>query len=117
MYLYGAVDSEGNTIDFYLSKKRDTKAAKTFFQKVLATCHGTIPRVINGDKAYPPAIRELKQENSLPSSILLRVKQYLNNMIAGLEAMYMIKKEQIHLQDQSVQNQNIFIHQLFGLTI
>ncbi|MGG1326466.1 IS6 family transposase, partial [Bacillus tropicus] len=38
-------------------------------------------------------------------------------MIAGLEAMYMIKKEQIHLQDQSVQHQNIFIHQLFGLTI
>ena len=83
MYLYRAVDSEGNTIDFHLSKKRDTKAAKTFFPKALATCPGTIPRVINvdGDKAYPPVIRELKQENSLPSSILLRIKKYLNNMI------------------------------------
>jgi IS6 family transposase len=30
MYLYRAVDSEGNTLDFYLSKKRDAKAAKCF---------------------------------------------------------------------------------------
>ncbi|WP_142936357.1 DDE-type integrase/transposase/recombinase, partial [Bacillus sp. SRB_8] len=27
MYLYRAVDSEGNTIDFYLSKSRDKQAA------------------------------------------------------------------------------------------
>ena len=33
MYLYRAVDSEGNTIDFYLSKTRDKKAAKCFFKK------------------------------------------------------------------------------------
>src|SRR3954464_2133267 len=33
MYLYHAVDSEGNTIDFYLSKTRDKKAAKRFFKK------------------------------------------------------------------------------------
>ncbi|SCL90587.1 Uncharacterized protein BCRIVMBC120_01822 [Bacillus wiedmannii] len=30
-------------------------------------------------------------------------------------AMHMIKKEQIDLRDQSVQNQKKFIHQLFGL--
>ncbi|ANS51602.1 hypothetical protein BT246_63110 (plasmid) [Bacillus thuringiensis] len=30
--------------------------------------------------------------------------------------MHMIKKEQIDLQDQSVQNQKQFIHQSFGLT-
>ncbi|MGG1151018.1 IS6 family transposase, partial [Bacillus wiedmannii] len=29
-YLYRAIDSEGNTIDFYLSYKRDAKAAKRF---------------------------------------------------------------------------------------
>ncbi|UOB98600.1 hypothetical protein BTI679_60000 (plasmid) [Bacillus wiedmannii] len=28
MYVYRAVDSEGNTIDFYLSKTRNHKAAK-----------------------------------------------------------------------------------------
>ncbi|MGR5874878.1 DDE-type integrase/transposase/recombinase [Bacillus pacificus] len=34
MYLYHAVDSKGNTIDFYLSKTRDQKAAKRFFKKL-----------------------------------------------------------------------------------
>ena len=29
-YLYRAVDSDGNTIDFMLSKKRDKKAARKF---------------------------------------------------------------------------------------
>ncbi len=33
MYLYRAVDSEGNMIDFYLSKTRNHKAAKRFFKK------------------------------------------------------------------------------------
>ena len=38
------------------------------------------------------------------------------SILSGVEAMHMIKKEQIDLQGQSVQKQNIFIHQLFGLT-
>lgn len=37
------------------------------------------------------------------------------SILSGVEAMHMIKKEQIDLRDQSVQNQKIFIHQLFGL--
>ncbi|OSY02855.1 hypothetical protein BTJ44_05580 [Bacillus mycoides] len=35
--------------------------------------------------------------------------------MSGVETMHMIKKEQIDLRDQSVQNQKEFIHQLFGL--
>ncbi|HFK1812355.1 TPA: IS6 family transposase, partial [Bacillus cereus] len=46
MYLYRAIDSEGNTIDFYLSRKRDAKAAKCFLKKTLASCHATKPRSI-----------------------------------------------------------------------
>ncbi len=34
-YLYRAVDSDGNTLDFMLSAKRDKKAAKRFLNKVL----------------------------------------------------------------------------------
>ncbi|EJQ91780.1 hypothetical protein II3_05520, partial [Bacillus cereus MC67] len=34
---------------------------------------------------------------------------------SGVEAMHMIKKEQLDLRDQSVQNQKEFIHQLLGL--
>ncbi|OOR71143.1 IS6 family transposase, partial [Bacillus cereus] len=37
-------------------------------------------------------------------------------MLAGVEAMHMIKKEQVDLQNQSVRNQKEFIHQLFGFT-
>ncbi|WP_347400940.1 IS6 family transposase [Bacillus thuringiensis] len=83
MYLYRAIDSEGNTIDFYLSRKRDAKAAKCFLKKALASCHATKPRSItaDGDKAYPVAIRELKEEKCIRHSMPLRVKKYLNNII------------------------------------
>ncbi|UOB98682.1 hypothetical protein BTI679_60820 (plasmid) [Bacillus wiedmannii] len=43
-YLYRAMDSGGNTIDFYLSHKRDAMAAKRFLKKALASCHATKPR-------------------------------------------------------------------------
>jgi transposase, IS6 family len=54
-YLYRAIDSLGNTLDFMLSAKRDAKAVKRFFQKVLKGPWTEIPRVINVDKnpAYP----------------------------------------------------------------
>jgi len=144
MYLYRAVDSEGNTLDFMLSKKRDKKAAKRFFKKVLKAEHNQDPRVINVDKniAYPPAVEELKEEKNLPKKTLLRQVKYLNNLIeqdhrgikkltrpmmgfgsfktasetlAGIEAMRMIKKGQIYGVDSSVQNQVKFINGLFGI--
>jgi transposase-like protein len=34
-YLYRAVDSAGNTLDFLLTAKRDAQAAKRFFRKML----------------------------------------------------------------------------------
>ncbi|MGG0722735.1 IS6 family transposase, partial [Bacillus mycoides] len=37
-------------------------------------------------------------------------------ILSGVEAMHMIKKEQLNLLDQSVQNQKEFINQLFGLS-
>jgi transposase-like protein len=42
-YLYRAVDSDGDTIDFMLSSKRDLKAAKKFFKKALSSNHNQIP--------------------------------------------------------------------------
>jgi transposase, IS6 family len=44
MYLYRAVDSLGQTIDFLLSAKRDAEAAKRFFRKALAQPHTVNPR-------------------------------------------------------------------------
>lgn len=145
MYLYRAVDSEGNTIDFYLSKIRDTKAAKRFFKKALRSFHVSKPRVITVDKnpTYPMAIEELKNQKKMPVGIQLRQVKYLNNIveqdhrfikkrvrsmlglksfstatsvISGIEAMHMIKKRQLISRDKSAQNQIKFIHELFGIT-
>jgi transposase, IS6 family len=82
-YLYRAVDSTGQTIDFMLSAKRDTKAAKRFFRKMLKAPEHQSPRVINVDqnKAYPPAVEELKEEGVLSIATQLRRCKYLNNII------------------------------------
>jgi len=144
MYLYRAIDSKGNTIDFYLSCKRDAKAAKCFLKKALVFLSCQKPRSITaGDKAYPVTIRELKEETCIPHGIPLRVKKYLNNiieqdhrfikkrirnmlglkswrtatkMIAGIEAMYMIKKGQTLQGEKSVQKQIYLINEIFCLT-
>jgi transposase-like protein len=140
MYLYRAVDSEGNTIDFYLSKNRNTQSAKRFFKKALAFSHVSTPRVITVDKnpAYPVAIEELKEEKKMPEGIQIRQVKYINNIVeqdhrfikrrvrsmlgfksfktaisilSGVEAMHMLKKGQLVLLDKSVQNQkNLFIN-------
>ncbi|EOP90505.1 hypothetical protein IGM_02198 [Bacillus cereus HuB4-4] len=46
MYLYHAIDSEGNTINFHLSRKPGVKAAKRFLKKAFASYHATKPRVL-----------------------------------------------------------------------
>lgn len=53
-YLYRAVDSAGDTIDFPLSPKRDSTAAKLFLQTALRSGTQVRPRVINvdGHQAY-----------------------------------------------------------------
>ena len=108
MYLYRAIDSEGNTLEFLLSPARDAEAAKRFFVKALqsTTCSVSpaptieeqvaqpaasaeppeslsAPRVINVDKnaAYPKAIADLKAAGILPESVELRQVKYLNNLI------------------------------------
>jgi transposase-like protein len=82
-YLYRAVDSQGNTLDFLLTAKRDALAAKRFFCKTLKAMHTQIPRVITVDKnpAYPKAIKELIAAKKLPEIVKLRQIKYLNNIV------------------------------------
>jgi transposase, IS6 family len=143
-YLYRAVDSDGNTIDFMLSAKRDRKAAKRFFKKALGSNHNQTPRVITVDKnpAYPIAIHELKNDRILPQNVNLRQIKYLNNIVEqdhrsikrivrpmlgfqsfhtavktlkGIETMNMIKKGQVDTLNQCVRAEVNFINQLFGI--
>src|SRR4051794_748827 len=46
MYLYCAVDSHGDTLEFHLSATRDAQAAKHFLTKALGASHTTTPHVI-----------------------------------------------------------------------
>ena len=82
-YLYRAVDSAGNTLDFLLCARRDATAAKRFFRKTLKAAHNQEPRVITVDKnaAYPKAIDELKAKEELLLNVELRQNKYLNNIV------------------------------------
>ena len=78
-YLYRAVDSEGATVEFFLSGFRDKESAQSLFRRTIR--HGaTPPRVINTDLAptYPTAIASLKRSGDLPRRCRHRPVQYLN---------------------------------------
>ena len=83
MYLYRAVDSQGNTLEFLLSPTRDAQAAKRFLVKALAAPHISTPRVITVDinAAYPKAFKELKAEGTMSDPCELRQSKYLNNLV------------------------------------
>jgi len=82
-YLYRAVDSRGQTIDFLLSAKRDAAAAKRFFRKALGQPHTVNPRTITVDKnpAYPRAVAEMKEDGELWRRSRLRQVKFLNNIV------------------------------------
>jgi IS6 family transposase len=144
-YLYRAVDSTGQTIDFLLTAKRDAAAAKRFFRKALSAPGNPVPRVINVDKnpAYPAAVEALKAEGTLPRRVRLRQCKYLNNVVEqdhrtvkkrtrlakgygsfssawrtlqGIEAMNMIRKGRARwVAKEDAIAQASFIAELFGI--
>jgi IS6 family transposase len=144
-YLYRAVDSRGQTIDFLLSAKRDAEAAKRFFRKALGQPHTVNPRTITVDKnpVYPKAIAEMKQDAELWRFSRLRQVRFLNNIVeqdhrrvkrltrpglgfggfwtarrtlAGFEAMAMIRKGQVqNVGGRDIRAQATFIAGLFQI--
>jgi transposase, IS6 family len=145
MYLYRALDSAGNTLEFLLGPSRDTPAAKRFFYKALNAAHTVTPRVITVDKnaAYPKALNELKATSAIPAGCELRQVKYLNNLIEqdhrfmkrlvkpglsfgsfetawrtlqGYEVMHMIRKGQMRGAEKGgSMGQAAFIAGLFGM--
>lgn len=123
-YLYRAIDSDGNALDWMLSETRNKKAAEKFFKQVLSNGHCSSPRVVGVDKnaAYPPAFESVKDGGLISKGCELRRIKYLNNImeqdhrfskrriwysqwlqtfktaevtISGYESMHMIRKGQI----------------------
>ncbi|MGJ3290463.1 IS6 family transposase, partial [Klebsiella michiganensis] len=123
-YLYRAVDTDGQTIDFLLTARRDAAAALRFFRKTIRN-HGE-PEVVTIDKsgANTAALATLNADNPEEEAITIRQCKYLNNLIeqdhrnikrrirqmlgfksfrrsqtilAGIELIHMIRKGQ-HLQ-------------------
>ncbi len=143
-YLYRAVDSLGQTIDFLLSARRNADAAKRFFRKALAQPHTVNPRTITVDKnpSYPRAAADMKRAGQLWRFSRLRQCKYLNNIVeqdhrrikrlvrpglgfgslstarrtlAGYEAMAMIRKGQVHnIGGRDMQAQTTFVASLFA---
>ncbi len=128
-YLYRAVDKEGNTIDFLLTRKRDKKAAKRFLIKAIN--HNGFPEkiTIDGSAANKAAIEEFNSDND--TTIEIRQVKYLNNIVEqdhrgvkritnsmlgfksfdsasitlnGIEIVHALRKGQLATQDNSVKN-------------
>ena len=143
-YLYRAVDSAGETIEFMLSPKRDLIAA-TMFLRLALSGQGPRPRVINvdGHPAYASAVADLKQTGELSRRCRCRTAPYLNNIIEqdhrvikkritaslgfrsveeacrtieGYEAMHAIRKRQLRwVAKGDPVAQRQFIHTILGV--
>ena len=69
-YLYRAVDSEGNTLEFMLSAKRDARAAERFFRKALKAEHNCLTKY----RYIRTTLLRMSKEKSLllPTSLAIR---------------------------------------------
>jgi len=81
IYLYRAVDSLGNTIDFLLRKHRDKMAAKAFFRKAFK--NNERPEKVNIDKSGSNISALNSANNNLPEKQQIEIRQnkYLNNIM------------------------------------
>ncbi len=87
-YLYRAIDSNGDTVEFWLSERRNLTAAKRFLRKALKR-HGRPERiVIDGSQTNKEAILLCDAESRLqdrsrrrPEPIRIRQSRYLNNRV------------------------------------
>jgi len=78
-YYYRAVDKHGNTLDFLLSAKRDTRAALRFLRKALK--ENGKPSLVNIDQsgANHAGLKQLNRDNR--TRIKIRQCKYLNHLI------------------------------------
>ncbi len=82
-YLYRAVDATGQSVDFRLSKHRDTLAAMAFFEKAILRPHNDSPEtlVVDRNPSYSVALELLKKSGQLSPTAQLKTGRALNNLI------------------------------------
>ena len=80
-YLYRAVDKLGDTIDFMLSKKRDFKAAKRFFNKAIGFNGQPEKVTIDKSGANNLALKRINKSRPDHHKIEIRQIKYLNNIV------------------------------------
>jgi putative transposase len=80
-YLYRAVNKQGNTVDFFLTKRRKKGSAQKFLNKAMG--NNCKPRIINIDKsgANTAGIRTVNKRNLTTKKIKIRRVKYLNNIV------------------------------------
>ena len=81
VYLYRAVDKSGGTVDFFLSRKRDVNAAKSFLRSAMKNTRTPTKITLDAYAASHRAVREMKEDGELPRRVKVRSSQYLNNLI------------------------------------
>ena len=120
-YYYRAVDKQGNTVDFFLSNRRNKTAAKRFLAKAIN--RNSQPSIVNIDKSGANKAAFLRYNFLKRKRIKIRQSKYLNNIVeqdhrfikkmtrpmlgfksqeaaaitlAGIEVVQMIRKSQIY---------------------
>ena len=85
MYLYRAVDGQGNTVEFYLSRTRGVGAAQAFFRKALKDRPHPHSITLDGHEPTRAALRRMGMRGEFnfrgPNPIKIRCCQYLNNIV------------------------------------
>jgi transposase-like protein len=108
MYLYRAVDSDGNTLEFLLSPTRDAESAKRFFVKALASKVKYLNNLIEQDHRF---IKRLTKPGMGFFSF-----ETARQTLQGFEIMNMLRKGQIQGVDKGdVQGQAALVARLFGV--
>jgi putative transposase len=114
-YLWSAVEHNGEVVDVFLQKRRDGKAAKRFFMRLLRKNHGE-PRKIVTDKlrSYKVAHREL-----IPESIH-DTTQYANNRAELSHEPTRVRERSMRkfksmVQAQRFLNAHAAVHNFFNL--
>jgi transposase-like protein len=75
VYLYRAIDRDGNLVDVFLSERQDQAVAEAFFRSARAVTDRVVARVTtDGHGAYPGAIK-----TELGADVTHRTNRYLNN--------------------------------------